>query len=431
MRFFIFVIVLVFMIFFYGCGSEGDIENQNISTSGDYVVFAWNDLGMHCLNPTYDSAVILPPYNTVFAQVVKRGNPPQIITKNLEVEYSIINNTKSYGKRDYGQFWDNCKKLFGIELAHDTGLNLEDPGIHNSLAGTMVNKGDHFVVNGIPVTPVDDNGVWNAYQVAEIKVKSDTGNILAQTRTTVPTSDEIHCDRCHGNNAFIDILQKHDSEKRTKLISEKPVLCASCHGSPALGANEAGSSRKYLSQAIHGSHASRGAACMDCHPGTITKCSRSIAHTTEDGNCITCHGDMSKVASTIKSGERIPWVNEPKCATCHTNVAQVDTGDTLYRNAKGHGTIYCASCHSSPHAMVPSREDSDNYQAIQYQGKALSIGSCGVCHSNSKGEGASEFMEVHGGSNPETKNACYVCHTAVTANTGSWPHSYQWKARKN
>ena len=429
MRFFICLAMLASILILYGCGSEGDIESQNISTSGDYVVFAWNDLGMHCLNPTYDSAVILPPYNTVFAQVVKRGNPPQIITKNLEVEYSIINNTKSYGKRDYGQFWDNCKKLFGIELAHDTGLNLEDPGIHNSLSGMMVSKGDHFVVNGIPVTPVDDSGVWNAYQVAEIKVKSDTGSILAQTRTTVPTSDEIHCDRCHGDNAFIDILQKHDAEKKTKLMDEKPVLCASCHGTPALGANEAGSSGKYLSQAIHGSHASRGATCLDCHPGTTTKCSRSLAHTAEDGNCITCHGDMSKVASSIKSGERTPWIDEPKCATCHTNIAQIDTGDTLYRNAKGHGALYCTSCHSSPHAMVPSREDSDNYQAMQYQGKAKSIGSCGVCHSNSKGEGAGNFMEAHGGSNPETKNACYICHTAVTTNTEKWPHSYQWKAR--
>lgn len=35
--------------------------------SGEYVLFAWNDLGMHCLNPTYNTAVILPPYNTVCA----------------------------------------------------------------------------------------------------------------------------------------------------------------------------------------------------------------------------------------------------------------------------------------------------------------------------------------------------------------------------
>ena len=26
-----------------------------------YTVLAWNDLGMHCLNPSYDIGVILPP----------------------------------------------------------------------------------------------------------------------------------------------------------------------------------------------------------------------------------------------------------------------------------------------------------------------------------------------------------------------------------
>src|SRR5512138_704883 len=48
-------------------------------TLGDYTVLAWNDLGMHCLNPAYDKLMILPPYNTVWVQVVKRGDPPQLV----------------------------------------------------------------------------------------------------------------------------------------------------------------------------------------------------------------------------------------------------------------------------------------------------------------------------------------------------------------
>jgi hypothetical protein len=429
MRSFICLILIASILLIYGCGSDSQVSIKDVGVTGDYVVFAWNDLGMHCLNPTYDSAVILPPYNTVLAQVIKKGSPPQIVTKGIEVDYKILNNTYSYGKKGFGQFWDNCQKLFGINLAHDTGLNLEDPGIHNSLSGKMVSKGDHFTANGIPVTPIDDSGVWNPYQVAEITVKSDAGDTLIQTRTTVPTSDEINCSRCHGDNAFIDILQKHDDIQKTKLMNQKPILCASCHGTPALGANDKGSSGKYLSEAIHGSHASRGAACLDCHPGKTTKCNRSLRHTAEDGNCITCHGDMSKVSGSIKSGERTPWVNEPKCSSCHTNIVEVDTGTTLYRNAKGHGGLYCTSCHSSPHAMVPSREDSDNYQSIQYQNVAKSIGSCGACHSNSKGKGSENFTEAHVGSNPEHKNACYICHTSLTADTGKWPHAFQWKAR--
>jgi hypothetical protein len=429
MRFFIVLILIGLALCLVGCGSdEGGVGNVN--TTGDYVVFAWNDLGMHCLNPTYDTAVILPPYNTVWAQVVKKGDNPEIITQGLEAEYKLINNTHSYEKRSYGQFWDNCQKLFGITLVKDTGLNLEDPGIHNGLSGKMVDKGDHFVVNGIPTTPVDDSDVWNPYQVAEITIKNLAGDVVAQTRATVPTSDEINCAKCHGNNAFLDALEKHDKDNKTSLLADKPVLCASCHGSPALGTSGKGSSGKYLSEAIHGFHASKGASCQDCHPGQISKCSRSLKHTAEDGNCITCHGDMKNVADTVSSGSRTPWVNEPKCVTCHTNIAEVDTGTTLYRNAKGHGAVYCASCHGSPHAMVPSREDSDNYQAMQYQNKAKSIGSCGACHSSSKGvDNMGEFKSTHAGANPEHKNACHICHTSITTDNAKWPHSYQWKSR--
>ena len=308
---------------------------------------------------------------------------------------------------------------------------MEDPPIHNGLSGKMVDKGNHFVVNGIPITPIDDKGVWNPYQVTEITVKDSAGKVVAQTQATVPTSDEINCAKCHGDNAFQDALVKHDKDNKTNLVASKPVLCASCHGSPALGTAGKGSSGKYLSEAIHGFHASKDATCLDCHPGKISKCSRSIKHTAEDGNCITCHGDMKNVADTIGSGSRTPWVNEPKCATCHKNIAEIDTGDTLYRNAKGHGTMYCASCHGSPHAMVPSREASDNYQAMQYQNSAKSIGSCGACHANSKGvDNMGEFKGTHAGTNNEQKNACHICHTSITTTTAKWPHSYQWMSRK-
>lgn len=416
-------------IFGFSCTNNPTEASKSIPTDQQYVVFAWNDLGMHCLNPTYDQAVILQPYNTVWAQVIRRGNPPQIVTAGLVAEYKIINNTSSYNKRNFGQFWDNVKKLFGTELEHDKGLNLADPAVHNGLSGQMASRVDHFEANGIPLTPVDDSGTWNPYQVAEITIKNASGTVLAQTRTTAPTSDDINCAKCHGANAFVDILQKHDAMHGTSLQSSKPVLCASCHASPALGGTS--NSGNYLSKYIHKSHATRGAECYDCHPGETTSCNRSRAHTAADGNCNACHGNMNNVANTIASGSRIPWINEPKCATCHSGIPEVDTGNILYRNAMGHGNVYCASCHSSPHAMVPSTQASDNYQAIQYQGKAKTIGSCGVCHHGSKGESGEigEYGGKHGGTNPDQKNTCNICHTATPTQTSKWPHKYQWKNR--
>lgn len=415
-------IFLLLVILTIAIACTKSTSNSTSNNSNDYVVFAWNDLGMHCLNATYNKLVILPPYNNLWVQVVKRGAPPEIVTQGITVEYKLINNTYSYGKRDFGGFWDNCMSLFGVSPAHDIGLK------GNGLSGTMDATSDHFVIEGIPVTPVDDNNTYNPLQVAEITVKDVNGNVLAQTKATVPTSDEINCTKCHGANAFDNILGLHDASHSTSLATSTPILCASCHGSPALGTIGSGSSGKYLSQAIHGYHASKNANCYDCHPGNTTKCSRSAKHTAPDGNCITCHGEMSQVASSITSG-RIPWASEPKCVTCHQNVAQVETGSTLYRNATGHGNMYCAACHGSPHAMVPSLSTSDNYQSRQYQnGKDKSMGSCGVCHRSSKGEEGDigDFAEVHGGPNPEEENTCYVCHTQVGSNTSSWPHSYQW-----
>jgi hypothetical protein len=418
---------LLYLIYYFTVTSCKNNESTPSSApNGEYTVFAWNDLGMHCLNPTYDKLVILPPYNNVWVQVIKRGNPPSVETSGLSVSYELTNNTTSYNKRAYGGFWDNAYKLFGVTLTHDIGLK------GNGLAGDMTVSGDHFIAEGIPVVPVNDNGTWNPYQVAEITVKNSTGTVIAQTHATVPTSDEINCAKCHGTsaaNAFDNILAKHDAKHGTSLSlpANQPVLCASCHPSPALGI--ATGPQIYLSQALHGSHASKaGITCYDCHPGATTKCNRSLAHTADNGNCATCHGDMAHVASTIAVG-RVPWASEPMCVTCHTGVDGVNTSSALYRNSKGHGNVYCTACHGSPHAMYPSREATDNYQPIQYQGSAKikSIGSCGVCHSSSRGAGnISEFGEAHAGTSPEHKNGCHICHTVVSTNTAAWPHAFTW-----
>jgi hypothetical protein len=403
---------------------EKDAKISNVVFGGNstYVVFAWNDLGMHCLNPTYDQLVILPPYNNLKVQVVKRGKVPTVVTSGLTVSYSIDHNTYSVGKENYGQFWLNSQKLFGVKLAPNMGLT------GNGLSGKMKVMPGFFSADGIPVVPVYDSGVEDPYQQAIITVKDAGGRVVATTKTTIPTSNEINCAKCHGVDAFNDILAKHDLSHGTNLMASKPVLCASCHGSPVLGTTTPGV--MYLSQAIHGFHANKGATCYDCHPGAVTKCSRSARHTAADGNCMACHGSMANVASTIVAG-RVPWENEPKCVTCHTGVAGVDTGTELYKNAHGHGNLFCSACHGSPHAMVPSLNAKDNYQELQYQGATRpvkTIGSCGICHRSSRGgSDMKEFTQRHAGTSPETRMACNTCHTGVTTETSKWPHAFQWK----
>ena len=144
--------------------------------------------------------------------------------------------------------------------------------------------------------------------------------------------------------------------------------------------------------------------------------------------CPCTTGTLAEVASSIGTGGRVPWVDEPKCGddNCHTTGMGSDNDDAaLYRNSTGHGGMSCPACHGSPHAMLPSDQYSDGYQARQYQGSAITIGSCAVCHSSSRGDGSSEFLEEHGSGG--RASACNVCHTSVTSDqTTEWPHQFSW-----
>jgi hypothetical protein len=394
-------------------------------TRGEYSVFAWSDIGMNQMDPTYDKLVLHPPQSNVVAQVVKRGDSPVIVTTGLTVSYKLTGNTTSYNKRAYKGFWDFSNKLFGAVIPQNVGLK------GKGLSGNMTEDGNHFIAEAIPAVPVSDNGTWNPYQVAEITVKDATGKIVATTKATVPTSDEISCTKCHGSDPYTEVLELHDAGFGTSFseVASQPVLCASCHPSPGIGINTG--RQRYLSQVMHGSHATKtGIGCYDCHPGTITKFSRSLAHTADNGKCVECHGSMESIASSINAG-RVPGTGQPSCATCHTAVTGVSTGSEPFRKSMGHGSMYCSACHGSPHAMYPSREEADNFQSKQYQGfttKIKTIGSCGVCHTSSRGEtNMGDFDEVHGATKPEKLTGCTACHTAISSNTENWPHAYTWK----
>src|SRR5512141_2273176 len=70
---------------------------------GNYVVLGWNDLGMHCYNKDFRDMAVLPPFNNLWVQVVKKGDPPTLVTSGITVSYSFKDNTYSAGKTN---FWD-------------------------------------------------------------------------------------------------------------------------------------------------------------------------------------------------------------------------------------------------------------------------------------------------------------------------------------
>ena len=86
-----------------------------------YVVLGYNDLGMHCMNQDFSQLCILPPFNSLHAQVIRRGVEPDIISSgsNTSVSYVVPNNTTSVTKTN---FWQYAPALFGAALPADVGL---------------------------------------------------------------------------------------------------------------------------------------------------------------------------------------------------------------------------------------------------------------------------------------------------------------------
>ncbi len=378
---------------------------QTYACTGRYVILAWNNLGMHCYNPSFRDIGVLPPYNVLWAQVIKVGDPPQFVTTGITIQYRFPGNTYSVGKTD---FWSYAQQLFNLAapLPPNTGLAGKGlSGVMDVVQDPVL--GDHFEAVGIPLTEYYD---WdkklsnpNPFQLAEITVRdATTKKILAQTLSVAPVSSELSCITCHADTADAttrypinptgqvetNILALHDylnsGKYPTPLMNSRPVLCASCHSSNALGApGVAGISS--LSFAMHNHHnedlvmdimPDTTAGCYNCHPGTKTRCLRDTMSQSFSLNCTTCHGNMADVASPVRN----PWVTLPRCdnTSCHGNGYAMD--QPLYRNSRGHGGVYCAGCHDSPHAITPSRQTADSLKFYALQGHAGSLKKCTVCH---------------------------------------------------
>lgn len=367
-------------------GSGANNTDQVIS--GDYVVFAYNDLGMHCMNQDFSEMMILPPANTLHATVIRRsGEEPNFVTSGVTVKYKVPLNTESATKTN---FWEHAQALLGASLAPNIGLS------GNGLSGTMEapssNSSKEWSATFIPITPVDDNGKEDPYQVATVTVERQ-GTVVAQTKAVVPVSWEISCDLCHttqGISVDTDILRKHDQLHATNLENQKPVACGSCHAQAPLGlTGEPGVPS--LSRAMHSSHSSRigavsnqvGLDCYACHPGIKTQCQRDI-HSLKGMDCHDCHGSMSDVATKDS-----PWLEEPSCGSCHKSSKpkfEFEQSGKLFQHSVGHQGVPCAACHGSPHAIAPTRTTADNLQAIGLQGHAGTIDTCTVCHSSTPDE---------------------------------------------
>jgi len=414
---------------------EFDVEEN------EYVLLAWNDLGMHCVSDCDMWFVILPPANTLEAQLIGRGDNLDLIEEDVIITYAVEPDHEH--PADHVDFWKYCQSTFGTELEPNIGLS------GKGLTGTMEYDDDAgaYVAHHIPVVPYGDDSTFNPFPIFTIEARDEsTGELLASTKVVAPVSTEMGCRNCHGgewsygnqagvsDETAIAILEVHDRISGTNLFEEalagKPKLCQSCHADPALAA-EGKPDVLSFSTAVHGWHANymplEGAeACVACHPASLmgaTRCQRGV-HSSVDLDCVSCHGSMTDHALSLLVAEadkpsaqrlmknlepilvssiedinpRTPWINEPECLTCHVDFEKPEEDvvsfnewspefSELFRRRFGDAGIRCEACHNSPHAIYPTANaygrHLSNIQPMQYMGKPYAIGedyACEVCH---------------------------------------------------
>ncbi len=271
-------------------------------------------------------------------------------------------------------YGDNLPQLFKLFTGHQ-------PFFVNFPFGYVSQEVNWFEAAGVPLTAFDDSGRENPWPLYRLQARDAQGQILASTDVVVPISGEANCGVCHnapidgGNGtatqALVDagiqvatvlddpqfdvsvplavskeyaadfnILRLHDLKHRTDLEANTPVVCQSCHYSPALDLAQVGpkgpgdgnangrqqTQAPSMSHVMHSHHAqvkdlqgnplfptmppavdSQGnprdptmarnllqETCYQCHPGRRTDCLRG-AMANGGMVCQDCHGQMAQV----------------------------------------------------------------------------------------------------------------------------------------
>jgi hypothetical protein len=345
-------------------------------------VLAFNDLGMHCMDKDFSVMSILPPFNIVNAQVVKRGSDgfPELLDETqVELRYSPVKDRSgsiNSSSKDKTHFWQYAEGLFEKKLQPGeslTGLYMpaDNPQAPGEQPFHYNSQQDWFSAEGIPITPVDDKRRINPYPMLQVSAyDKQTGERLGATNVVVPVSIDVSCTNCHAsgktaaNNPAItwatdddlevqakkNILRLHDKQHGSDLQNQTPVLCASCHYSPALDLAKTGPQGMQQglstnSQIMHKFHGELRDAegnfviptgndvpversCYNCHPGKTTQCQRGVMKAS-GLDCTACHGGLLAVGGkfplleggsidgTNDGGTRRPWLDLPRCQSCH------------------------------------------------------------------------------------------------------------------
>ncbi|MBA1419982.1 MAG: hypothetical protein FAF03_03750 [Epsilonproteobacteria bacterium] len=180
--------------------------NTTPPMNGDYILTAWNDLGMHCMDGNDFSVFsVLPQYNNLHAQLKDKNG--DLITSGVTITYESTLGTDGQintSSADKTNFWDYVTDLFGTTLQPDVGLTGNPMSSTTPAPLTFNATHQWWEAEGIPITPYNDGGTKNYYPLVKVIAKDSTGKVLAEVKTVLPVSDEMDCKRCHASTSGND-----------------------------------------------------------------------------------------------------------------------------------------------------------------------------------------------------------------------------------
>ncbi len=460
-------------------GNTGDNTGTNPVVSNGYMLTAWNDLGMHCMDGS-DFSVwsILPPYNNLHAQLKKKNGG--LVSSGVTLSYEANTGTDGQintSSADKTNFWQFSNSLFpNSNLRPDVGLTGNKTPTTTPQPLTFNTTHQWWEAEGIPITPYNDDGSKNYYPLVKVTAKDSKGTILATAKVVLPVSDEMDCKRCHASNSpttkakpnagwvnesdpekdyKYNILRLHDERipdavsSHTASLKQKgydynssglevtaragtPILCASCHSSNALPGTGVDSIKPFT-QAIHGYHAkvkdpytnlpldsskNRG-ACYACHPGTTTKCLRGAMGDAKDSsgkNTMQCQSCHGNM-SAVGSSSRQGWLDEPNCQACHQNGKRYTSAIDPATNTLRHAIDRrFATTPNTPAQGISLYRFSKGHGSLQ----------CEACHGSTHAiypayqadNLLAQGIQGHSG----TIGECSACHQSVPNTTSGGPH---------
>ena len=358
-------------------------------TAANNQLLGWNNLGMHCMDSDYSVFSILPPYNTIEAQLIVNGalatnGTGYTVTYQAVADPTGSFNSTSVGKGNYATY---AQTIYGASVTADQGLaGWNMPGTNNAPqpmlfeqtnqpAAGVLTPVNWWRAEGIPLSPYDDAHHKNPYPMMRLIAKNGPTPI-ATNDIVLPVSDEMDCRACHASGTEsaampaagwvwsgiperdfrLNILRLHDEKNfasnavlyaaalaargfnpqglyRGVVADNHPVLCAACHASEALGAPSYGTIPQ-LTTSIHSFHAH----VMD-PVSNIT-----LDNTANRSACYRCHpGSTTKCLRGAMGGAiATDGSMEMQCQSCHGNMSTVGSPKRVGWFMEPN----CASCHA-------------------------------------------------------------------------------------